>query len=442
MFKLYDGRNELFQWDLNRKLIVEDKTIAQVHFCNKTSDCSLVVETYEQDGLLFADIPNILLQSDWTIRAYAYCGDHYTKVEELFKVHPRTMPSDYVYTETEVRTWEALEAEIEEAIEEVTNNTGYYIPEVDEEGNLSWVGSKEHLPSIDSEVNIKGPKGDDGASMVILDTYPTYEEFIAVHPTGSMGECYLVDGALYAWSNYLNGWDNAGNVAGVPGEDGEKGEKGDPFTYDDFTAEQLEALRGPRGYTGPQGIQGLQGPEGPQGPRGNTGATGAQGLRGEQGIQGEKGDQGPKGDTGPQGDPGVHVGYDAPTDDSLIWIDPTTVDEDNTLATVAFVGSYVDNAIAGVETGDVDLSGYYTKEEIDNKGYLTEHQSLEGYATEEFVTSQGYLTEHQSLEGYAKTDDIPDVSGFASKSELPNIVYSETEPENPSVGMIWLKPTA
>lgn len=44
-----------------------------------------------------------------------------------------------------------------------------------------------------------------------------------------------------------------------------------------------------------------------------------------------------------------------------------------------------------------DLSDYYTKEEIDNKGYLTEHQSLSGYATEQWVENKGYLTEHQHL---------------------------------------------
>lgn len=35
--------------------------------------------------------------------------------------------------------------------------------------------------------------------------------------------------------------------------------------------------------------------------------------------------------------------------------------------------------------GDVNLDDYYTKTEIDNKGFLTEHQSLENYATKEYV---------------------------------------------------------
>ena len=50
---------------------------------------------------------------------------------------------------------------------------------------------------------------------------------------------------------------------------------------------------------------------------------------------------------------------------------------------------YVDEAVANIdipEGGDVDLSDYYTKEEIDNKGYLTEHQSLTNYYTKDETT--------------------------------------------------------
>ena len=88
----------------------------------------------------------------------------------------------------------------------------------------------------------------------------------------------------------------------------------------------------------------------------------------------------------------------------------------------------------------VNTSELVTKQELDSKGYLTEHQSLSNYATKQeipqpyndaelkerlnrlenkpaidtsnFVTnevlnSKGYLTEHQSLEGYAKKSEIP-----------------------------------
>ena len=98
----------------------------------------------------------------------------------------------------------------------------------------------------------------------------------------------------------------------------------------------------------------------------------------------------------------------------------------------------------------VDYGEVYTKTEIDNKGYLTEHQSLTnyytktevdnkldnidvdltGYATEKWVKEQGYLTEHQSLTNYYtktevddKIDNIEvdvDLTGYYTKSEVDN----------------------
>ena len=89
---------------------------------------------------------------------------------------------------------------------------------------------------------------------------------------------------------------------------------------------------------------------------------------------------------------------------------------------------------------NVNTSELVTKQELESKGYLTEHQSLSNYATKQeipqsyndaelkerlnrlenkpaidtsnFVTnevlnSKGYLTQHQSLEGYAKKSEIP-----------------------------------
>lgn len=107
MFILEHGREHLWQWDSNQRVMVEDNTISQVHFCNRTTPNSLVVETYIEDGELFANIPNILLQDNWDICVYAYC-DCFTKVEERLKVKARSKPSDYVYTETEIVNYQTL----------------------------------------------------------------------------------------------------------------------------------------------------------------------------------------------------------------------------------------------------------------------------------------------------------------------------------------------
>ena len=108
MFKIVDGREHFYQWDLNRQIQVEDATITELHFCNKTDDCSLVVEVV--DGV--ANVPNILLQTTWDIRVYGYTGD-YTKIEKRYKVVARTKPSDYVYTETEIKNYDDLERKID-----------------------------------------------------------------------------------------------------------------------------------------------------------------------------------------------------------------------------------------------------------------------------------------------------------------------------------------
>lgn len=111
MFTIYDGRKEFYQWDLDRKLIVNDSTIKEVHFCNKTDDCSLVCETYTEDGKTLVNVPNILLTADWRVNVYAYDGKA-TKHSATFGVISRTKPSDYVYTETEVKSYEALEKDL------------------------------------------------------------------------------------------------------------------------------------------------------------------------------------------------------------------------------------------------------------------------------------------------------------------------------------------
>ena len=54
MFKIYDGRSHFYQWDIDRKLIVEDASISEVHFCNQTDNYRLVCKTYiEEDGITY-----------------------------------------------------------------------------------------------------------------------------------------------------------------------------------------------------------------------------------------------------------------------------------------------------------------------------------------------------------------------------------------------------
>ena len=149
MFKIYDGRSHFYQWDIDRKLIVEDASISEVHFCNQTDNYSLVCKTYIEDGLNLVNVPNILLQNDWRINVYAY-DSNYTKFSEQFDVIRRCKPEDYVYTETEILNYNTLSDRITK-IEE----GGGITPTIGDNGN--W-----YLGSTDTGKPSRGEKGDTG----------------------------------------------------------------------------------------------------------------------------------------------------------------------------------------------------------------------------------------------------------------------------------------
>ena len=120
-----------------------------------------------------------------------------------------------------------------------------------------------------------GPQGATGTGVEILGSYATLAELQTAHPTGNVGDSYLILGDLYVWDSVNSDWQNVGTIQGPQGATGATGETG---------------------AQGPQGIQGIQGV------KGDTGDTGATGAQGPQGPQGETGAQGP---VGPQGDIGL-----------------------------------------------------------------------------------------------------------------------------------------
>ena len=162
MFRIYDGRDEFYQWDVDRKLIVEDASVNQVHFCNRSSDCSLVCEVRTEDGLRVVDVPNIILQSDWKVRAYAY-DVNYTKHEKVFKINARTKPEDYVYTETEVLNYNTLLERINDIDENIGQVVEDYLAENPIEVDLSGYATKEDLETIELT---PGPAGEPGYTPV------------------------------------------------------------------------------------------------------------------------------------------------------------------------------------------------------------------------------------------------------------------------------------
>ena len=175
---------------------------------------------------------------------------------------------------------------------------GYYVPSVDEEGNLTWTPSEEDMEAVEA-ANIRGPRGIDGVpgknSVWCGDEEPgedfdvwiapageesqavvTYEEmvdYVAEHVgEGSSGATFIPSVSaegIISWTNDKD-LENPSPVD-IKGPAGEKGDKGD---------------QGIQGEQGPQGEKGDTGPQGEQGPIGETGPAGADGAQGEPGEDG------------------------------------------------------------------------------------------------------------------------------------------------------------
>lgn len=129
MLTLNDGRSELWQWDTGRTLAV-DADCSQVHFSNKVFGRSIDVDVV--DGM--AIIPDILLQTDKELTAWAFVGtaeNGYTKISKVFKVNKRNKPADYVFTPTDQTTLEYILDRIENLEKRPSGGNGGITKEVD-----------------------------------------------------------------------------------------------------------------------------------------------------------------------------------------------------------------------------------------------------------------------------------------------------------------------
>lgn len=111
---LADANGGLYQWDIGQRLRLYGVAAGtRVDYVMGTQVLS--VDSYADGSDVYADIPNILLQESGSIKVLVYVtGEDYgeTVCERRLNVLSRAKPSDYVYTETEVKTYDDLEARV------------------------------------------------------------------------------------------------------------------------------------------------------------------------------------------------------------------------------------------------------------------------------------------------------------------------------------------
>ena len=382
IFKIADGRDFLYQWDLNRQVIVDDPTITEVHFSNGLEDYSLVVKVV--DGK--ANVPNILLQNSFDIKVFAYDGES-TRYDAVFEVKAKARPSDYVYTEEQEYT---IEYYLKQAIDEAKAN-GEFNGDKGDKGDKGDPGPQgpQGEPGPQGE---QGPKGDTG---------PQGEQgpIGPAGPTGPKGEQGLqgVQGTKGDTGTRGSTWTSGIGTPNHTSEDIINDKylntfNGEVYNFNGTRWELIGTLKGPQGIQGPAGPRGVQGPQGPIGPkgdpgeRGSAGRDGSVGPAGPQGIAGPKGDkgdpftydmftaeqlealrgpQGPQGEPGPQG-PAGPAGGSGSGGPVSIKVNGQTYDKD--------------------ASGLITLPNYpaNTSELTNDSGFITS-DALNGYATEKYV---------------------------------------------------------
>lgn len=133
IFKIYDGRNNFWQWDTKQKLIVLDERITEVRFSNRNMEHSKRRPVYtDNNGVRIVNVPDILLQLPKNLIAYACIknddGSCSTVKAVKFAVNRQPIPTDYICEQDSVVEDILMRLELLEALLKDINS-----------GDKSWI---------------------------------------------------------------------------------------------------------------------------------------------------------------------------------------------------------------------------------------------------------------------------------------------------------------
>lgn len=141
--------------------------------------------------------------------------------------------------------------------------------------------------SIQGKDGINGTNGKDGTSVNILGSYNSLQELQQAHPTGNVGDAYLINGDMYVWSSETKAWTNVGNIQGAEGKSAYEVwlEQGNTGTEQDYL-NSLKGATGDAGYTPIKGVDYNDGKDGKDGADGYTPQKGVDYFDGTNGNDG------------------------------------------------------------------------------------------------------------------------------------------------------------
>ena len=105
-YSLSNGKDRVYQWDRGITItILEPENVPEVHFKWGGKGVPFAVANQQ------VEIPPELMQLPHDIILWAYMPNHTMDMARI-PLEERQKPSDYVYTPTEIKTWETLDARI------------------------------------------------------------------------------------------------------------------------------------------------------------------------------------------------------------------------------------------------------------------------------------------------------------------------------------------
>lgn len=225
----------------------------------------LSVEFFRNTGLLPAEVRHVKLErgeraTAWTLAPEDLVGITSTTVTYGTSASASTEPSTWQATAPTVTQGQWLWTRTVTAYTDGTSTTGYsksYVGTDGAAGTSVTVSAIEYGTSADGTtqpsswqstvpataqgqwlwtrttytdgtsaitkayIGTDGAAGADGTSVTILGSYNTLAELQAAHPTGSLGDSYIVAGDLYVWDG--SAWSNVGAIQGPQGPAGADG---------------------------------------------------------------------------------------------------------------------------------------------------------------------------------------------------------------------------
>lgn len=163
---LDDGRTELWQWDTGRKIVVDDKSVSEVHFSKYSSNQAITREVVNGK----AEIPNFLLQDTHAVTVYAYAGsveNGYTMAEKTFNVVKKPKPANYIGTEEDKAILAKLKAAIGDLSELQTEAKNNLVSAINEAATSGWSGTSEDAVELLAVSGIVQPIADTNGKLYV-----------------------------------------------------------------------------------------------------------------------------------------------------------------------------------------------------------------------------------------------------------------------------------